>query len=176
MLKIMLIVVALAIVGLLVYASTKPDELRVERSLSIRAPAATIFPLVNELSAWKQWSPYEAKDPNMQHRYEGPASGVGAKMAWVGNNQVGEGSLQISESQPDRKVVMQLEFLKPMKTRNVAIFDFASSGDTTTVSWAMEGKANFVSKLMSVFFDMDEMIGGDFEQGLRNLQKLTEPG
>jgi uncharacterized protein YndB with AHSA1/START domain len=174
MLKIILIVVVLAIAGLLAYATTRPDEFRVQRSLSIRAPAATIFPLVNDLTAWKQWSPYEPKDPNMQHRYEGPASGVGAKMAWAGNNQVGEGSMQIRESEPDRKIVRQLEFEKPMKTQNVAIFDFVSSGETTTVTWAMEGKANFVSKLMSVFFDMDQMIGGDFAQGLQNLKQITE--
>ena len=174
MLKIILIVVVLAIAGLLAYASTRPDEFRVERSLSIHAPAEKIFPLVNDLTAWKQWSPYEPKDPNMQHRFEGPASGVGARMAWAGNNQVGEGSMSISESQPDRKIVMQLEFLKPMKTQNAAIFDFTSSGDATTVTWAMEGKANFVSKLMGVFFDMDQMIGGDFAQGLQNLKKISE--
>ena len=175
MLKIMLIVVVLAIVGLLAYASTKPDEFRVQRSLSIHAPADKLFALVNDLTAWKQWSPYEAKDPDMQHRFEGPAGGVGAKMAWAGNSQVGEGSMLISESQPDRKIVMQLEFLKPMQAQHVATFDFASSGDTTTVTWAMEGKANFVSKLMSVLFDMDQMIGGDFAQGLQNLKKITEP-
>lgn len=174
MLKLILIVVVFAIAGLLTYAATRPDEFRVERSLAIHAPADRLFALVNDMSAWKQWSPYEAKDPNMQHRYEGPASGVGAKMAWSGNNQVGEGSMLISESQPDRKLVMQLEFKKPMQAQHVAIFDFTGSGDTTTVTWAMEGKASFVSKLMSVFFDMDEMIGGDFEQGLLNLKKLTE--
>jgi len=32
----------------------------------------------------------------------------------------------------------------------------------------------FVSKLMQVFVDMDQMIGKDFDEGLANLKVLTE--
>lgn len=174
MFKIVLIVIVIAIVGLLAYAATRPDQFRVERSLSIRAPAERLFALVNEPAAWKRWSPYEAKDPNAKQTYEGPAAGVGARMSWSGNNQVGVGSMLITDSQPDRKIVMQLDFQKPMQARHSGSFDFVPSGDTTTVTWMMEGKTNFVSKLMGVFFDMDQMVGGDFAQGLQNLKKITE--
>ena len=37
----------------------------------------------------------------------------------------------------------------------------------------MDGKNNFMSKLMSVFMDMDKMIGSDFEQGLANLGRVA---
>lgn len=38
----------------------------------------------------------------------------------------------------------------------------------------MYGPANFVSRLMGVFFNMDRMIGTDFEAGLANLKSITE--
>jgi hypothetical protein len=38
----------------------------------------------------------------------------------------------------------------------------------------MNGPANFISKLMGVFIDMDKMVGRDFEDGLQNLRQLAE--
>ena len=39
---------------------------------------------------------------------------------------------------------------------------------------AMYGPAPFMSKVMQVFMNMDNMIGNDFEIGLANLKSLTE--
>jgi hypothetical protein len=39
-------------------------------------------------------------------------------------------------------------------------------GDATHVTWLMYGAANFVSKLIQVFMNLDKMIGKDFEVGL----------
>ena len=47
-------------------------------------------------------------------------------------------------------------------------------GDGTDVTWAMYGPAPFISKIMQVFFNMDTMIGKDFEDGLANLKTLAE--
>ena len=38
----------------------------------------------------------------------------------------------------------------------------------------MHGPANYLSKLMGVLFDMDQMIGKDFEAGLATLKTLAE--
>jgi hypothetical protein len=46
--------------------------------------------------------------------------------------------------------------------------------DATNVTWAMYGPAPFMSKVMQVFMNMDNMIGKDFEIGLANLKSLTE--
>ena len=40
--------------------------------------------------------------------------------------------------------------------------------------WVMHGPANFMSKLIQVFMNLDNMIGKDFETGLANLKTLTE--
>jgi len=38
----------------------------------------------------------------------------------------------------------------------------------------MTGPMPFVSKLFTVFIDMDEMVGSDFADGLANLKTLAE--
>ncbi len=177
MLKIALIiiaVIALGIVGLLAYASTKPDISRVARSVQIQAPADRVFPLINNLPAWQTWSPYEKKDPDMQRSFTGPAAGVGAKYAWAGDRNIGEGRMEIVESTAPSKVAIRLEFLKPFQHTAMADFTLQPTGGGTTVTWAMTGPANLMSKVMSIFFDFDTMIGRDFVAGLADLKALAE--
>ena len=47
-------------------------------------------------------------------------------------------------------------------------------GQETVVTWAMTGRSNFVSKLMSMCFDTDKMVGGEFDRGLDDLKKIAE--
>jgi len=42
------------------------------------------------------------------------------------------------------------------------------------VTWTMTGPSLFVTKVMGVFFNMDKMIGKDFEQGLAQLKAVAE--
>jgi hypothetical protein len=38
----------------------------------------------------------------------------------------------------------------------------------------MDGPSPYIAKLMGVFFNMDRMIGKDFETGLGNLKTVAE--
>ena len=89
------VILAIAIAAILVIAATKPNTLRVQRALSIKAPADRIFPLVNDFHKWKTWSPYENKDPAMKRTYGGADSGKGAVYAWDGDKNVGSGRMEI---------------------------------------------------------------------------------
>ncbi|MDE2600483.1 MAG: SRPBCC family protein [Rhodocyclaceae bacterium] len=162
------------IVGLLIAAAMKPDEFRVKRSIRIQAPPERVFPLLNDLHAFTAWSPYEKLDPAMQRTYSGAASGKGAVYAWSGNDKVGVGRMEIVNVTPPESVLIQLDFKEPFEAHNTAAFTLKPEGDGTTVTWAMLGPAPFVSKLMSLFFSMDAMIGKDFEAGLANLKRIAE--
>lgn len=163
-----------AIVLLLVYASTRPDEFRVERRLRIDAPADKLWPLIGELRAFNRWNPYERKDPLIKGSHSGPATGVGSRYAWE-SDKVGVGSLEIMGQQPGQAVQMRLDFIKPFEAHNQAEFRLVPQADgSTEVIWAMHGPNNFIGKVMGVFINMDQMVGRDFEQGLSNLQQLTK--
>ena len=174
MIKKIAIVIAVLLAALLLFATTKPDSFRVERATSIKAPPEKIFSLINDLHNWTAWSPYEKKDPAMKRIHSGAVMGKGAAYGWEGNNDVGKGSMEIVNSSSPSKVTIKLDFVKPFETHNIVEFTLAPKGDSTNVTWAMQGPAPFISKVMQVFIDMDDMVGKDFEAGLVNLKAAAE--
>ena len=176
MLKFAAIAILVPVAGILVYAGTRPDRFRVERSLAIHAPASTIFPFVNDLHRHLEWSPWEQKDPAMKRAHSGAAAGEGAVYEWDGNKNIGRGRMEIVESLEPRRVRMKLDFLAPFEAHNTAEFLLEPDGDATRVTWAMDGPQTYMGKVIGLFMNMDRMIGGEFENGLASLRTLSEAG
>jgi len=162
-----------ALGALLIFAATRPDTFRVERSASINAPAERLYPLINDLRQFNTWNPFEKGDPAAKGEYRGPAAGPGAAYDFHGGKS-GKGSISIVESAPPSKVTMKLDMLEPMEGHNIVEFTIAARGAMTDVTWAMHGPSPFISKLIGVFLSMDKMIGGQFEAGLANLKARAE--
>jgi uncharacterized protein YndB with AHSA1/START domain len=173
-LGIIAVVLAVAVAGIAAYATTKPDSFHVERTRDIKAPPDRIFAMITDLRGWNAWSPYEKRDPQMQRSFSGAESGKGAVYEWDGNKNVGKGRMEITDATPASTVVIKLDFIRPIEGHNVARFTLTPQGDATRVTWAMDGPAPFVSKVMQVFVDFDDMIGKDFDDGLNNLKALAE--
>src|SRR5687768_2365707 len=112
-LKIAAVIVVLAIAGVLGFAALQPDSFSVRRAASIKAPPEKIFPLINDFSRWGAWSPYEKKDPAMKRSFSGPAAGKGAVYAWEGNQDVGQGRMEIADAAAPSRVSLKLDFVKP---------------------------------------------------------------
>ena len=167
-------IVIILVAAILILALTKPDSFSVQRTIAIKAPPEKILPLIEDFHSWASWSPWENVDPNMKKTYSGAAVGTGAVYEWEGNMAVGKGRMEITEVIPGSAVTIKLDFEKPMEGHNIAKFSLAASGDTTTVTWAMHGPANFVSKMMQVFVSMDKMVGTQFGKGLANLKAVAE--
>lgn len=167
-------VIVVVVAGILIYAATRPDTFRVQRSATIKAPPDKIYALINDLRLWNGWSPYEKKDPDMKRTFSGAPSGKGAIYEWDGNNNVGKGRMEITNTAPASKVVIKLDFIKPFEGHNTAEFTLEPKGDSTVVTWAMYGSASFMMKVMGIFMNMDNMIGNDFAVGLANLKTVAE--
>jgi hypothetical protein len=105
----------------------------------------------------------------MQRTYSGAAFGVGAVYAWTGSGKAGAGRMEIRQATPER-VLIQLDFTKPFAAHNMAEFTLQGQGQATLVTWAMYGPSPFISRLMGLVFNMDKLIGRDFEKGLAQLQ------
>ena len=174
MIKTIAIVLALLIAALLIFAATKPDSFRVERSTTIKAPPEKIFPFINDFHQWPAWSPWEKIDPNSKRTFGGTPAGVGAVYEWNGNKEVGQGRMEIIESLPSSKMVMKIDFIQPFEGHNVVEFILSKEGDSTKVTQAMYGPSPFISKVMSLFFSADKMVGTKYEEGLANLKSIAE--
>jgi uncharacterized protein YndB with AHSA1/START domain len=169
-----LIGLAVVIIILVVVIATRPPGFKVERSATINAPPATVFGQVNDFHKWEAWSPWEKMDPAMKKTIEGPPSGTGAKYHWVGNDKVGEGQMEITDSKPAELVKIKLDFIKPMASTSDTLFTFTPEGSGTKVTWTMSGKNNFMAKAFSLVMNMDKMVGGDFEKGLAQMKAVSE--
>jgi uncharacterized protein YndB with AHSA1/START domain len=174
MLKFIGIAVVVLVAAVLLFAASRPDSFRIERSATLKAPPEKVFAQVSNFKAWIAWSPWEKVDPALKRTYSGAEAGKGAAYAWEGNKDVGSGRMEITDAVPASKVTIKLDFLKPFEAHNTAEFTFVQQGDATTVTWAMFGPSPYLSKLMSLVFSMDRMVGGMFEQGLANLKSITE--
>ncbi|MGB6277398.1 MAG: SRPBCC family protein, partial [Rhodococcus sp. (in: high G+C Gram-positive bacteria)] len=148
----------------------------VERSAVVRADAASVHALIDDFHQWVKWSPYEGVDPDLKRTYTGPDAGVGASYAWSGNRKAGAGTMTITESIPQRRIVLDLAFTKPFENRNVTTFLLEPVADGTRVTWRMSGKQNKLFALIGKVFSMDKLVGPDFEKGLRQLATVAEKG
>jgi hypothetical protein len=172
-LKVVLIALAVAVAAVLGLAATKPDSFSVQRSASMKAPPEKIAAVLSDFRAWEAWSPWEKVDPKMKRSFSGEPRGKGAKYAWAGNSEVGEGSMTITEAQATR-VALDLDFVKPFEGHNKVVFTLAPKGEATEVTWNMTGPSPYITKVIQVFCDMDGMIGQQFESGLASLKAITE--
>ncbi len=138
----------------------------VERSRTIEAPVGQVYPLVADLTQWTRWSPWEDLDPDLHRAYSGADSGVGAVYAWSGNRKAGAGRMEIIQAQPDELVKIDLRFEKPFKSHSTTTFTFVPEGERTRVTWRMNGSRPALIRVTQKFFDMDKLMGKDFERGL----------
>jgi len=171
--------IGLALLAMLVFCfagfvALQPNEFKVTRSATMAAPPAVVFAQVNDFHAWQDWSPWAKLDPNATATFEGPDAGPGAKFLWAGNDEVGEGSMTITESKPAERILIKLAFTKPYQDASDVEFTFKPDGDQTNVSWTMSGQHTFMSKAMCLFMNMDKMVGEKFEEGLASIKAKVE--
>jgi hypothetical protein len=173
-LKRLLIGLVLVAAAFATAVALQPADYRLTRQTVIAAPAAAIFPHVNDLRQWDDWSPWAKLDPNARVSFEGPPAGVGAMFHWAGNDKVGVGTMMITESKPNDRIATRTDFMKPFEGTSNSDFIFSEAGGQTTVIWTMSGTNDFIGKALCLFMPMEKMLGPDFERGLMQLKRVSE--
>ncbi len=110
----------------------------------------------------------------MKRTFGAATSGKGAVYAWEGNKDVGQGRMEIAESVAPSRITLKLDFVKPFEAHNRVEFTLEPAGKATNITWAMQGDTPYFAKIIHVFFDMDKMVGKDFEAGLASLKAIAE--
>ena len=167
--------VVLLVLLLGVVAFALPQQISVARSLDINAPESDVFPYVNSLKRFNEWSPWVARDPEAKYVFAGPDEGKGARMEWSSTHpDVGSGVQEIIESETNSFVRVSLDF-GDMGNGN-ASFQLKPSGAGTRVVWVFDTDVgnNPLQRWMGLMFD--RWIGKDYEEGLARLKKVVEAG
>jgi len=166
-LKIFGVLVALFIVvGLLL-----DNKIEVSREIVIDASREQIFPLVNDLNAWPQWSPWKQLDPSIKTYIGDISKGVGASQSW--NGEGGNGSLIFTDSSLEKGIVYDLMFDGDPGVY-ISRMQFQPEGTQTRVRWVMSGEMQPI--IIGNYFAllMDTLVGDSFMLGLNNLKSVTE--
>jgi hypothetical protein len=174
MIRFLLIVVVVIVVGILVVlglAATKPARYTVQRSITVNAAPEKAFALINDLHRWPEWN--EKGNTDVTRGYRGTPAGKGAVAEWDGKGNSGTVRLEILESSPTL-IRVQADWVKPFKARNMNIFILEPQGNSTRVTWALDGENVFALKVMTVFASTDRLMGSHFESGLSALKDIAE--
>jgi effector-binding domain-containing protein len=161
------LVVVLAIVGVLL-----PRVAHIERSIHIERPASLVFATLDTFQGVRRWSPWIEYDPELKMVIEGPREGVGAKMSWSGNKQVGTGSQLITESLPGRLVRFDLDF-GGMGTGKAAFVLTPEQGGTK-LTWTLDADMGAAPPGRYLGLMMDRWVGPDYEKGLQRIKAVVE--
>jgi len=148
-----------------------PSKAHVERQITIDAPAASVFALVNDFDRINEWSPWLKTDPNALYRISGPSRGVGATLTWDGHI-VGSGSQVITESVPYSRVVSELNL--GGEDRALATIELVGTDRGTRVTWMFD--KDYGANIFGRYFGLllDGIVGADYEAGLANLKAMAE--
>ncbi len=171
--KRILIGLALIVGALVVISLFLPSTAQVSRSISIAATPEQVFPYVNDLKRFNQWSPWAARDPEMVQTYTGAEEGVGQTLSWESDDpNVGNGSQTITESVLNSHVAAELDFGDMGIAQSAWDLEPVSAGTEVTWSFESELGANPVMRYMGLMFD--KLIGTEYETGLASLKELVE--
>lgn len=157
---VVVVVLLCAVIGFFV-----PSEVIVERSGNVNATVDELQQEVTNFEKFVTWSPWSSIDPNVTQEFKGKQGEVGAEFHWAGNEEVGTGH-QTVKSITDERVELDLVFTAPWESTSLVYYDFVPNGESTEVTWGYKGEMPW---LMTLFTDMDGMLGGQYEKGLKTL-------
>jgi hypothetical protein len=149
-----------------------PSHVTVSRSVIINAPESVIFPYVNTLRTFGDWSPWGARDPQLALTYGGPASGPGAQVAWKSSKpSIGTGSMEITKSEPPHHVGLNANF---NGLEGVSSFDVGPAGSGSKVTWSFVYESGSSPMKRWKALMLDRFIGAEYQTGLDRLKEKVE--
>ncbi len=158
----------------LIVAAVLPSKVHVERSIVINKPADQVYPYMADFNLFVKWSPWSALDPNQKTEISNPATGVGAKYSWAGNDEVGVGSLVVIKEEVNKSLEQTLTFTAPWQAVSTVKYTLEPAEGGTKVVWSYDGDASPfpIGRYMGTM--MDGMMGPEYEKGLKSLKSMAE--
>lgn len=173
--KKILLVIGILILLVLVSALFIKKDYAVEREILINKPASEVYDYVRILRNQNAFSTFAKKDPDMKSVYTGTDGETGSVFAWEGNNEVGSGEQKITKLTKDQRIDIEMHFIDPFESYAPAYFTFETvTANQTKIKWGMSGKMAYPLNFMRLFFDMEEMIGKEYQLSLQNLKSILE--
>jgi hypothetical protein len=176
MIRIFEVLVALLIVFVLavVIGVMLPSQGHTEREVEVSSPVRQVYDSLNTFRRYPQWSWLRAQDPSVKMSFQGPEAGKDAKVSWSSAlPKIGDGSLQITSTTPDSKVVMAVDnnWTGTDKTYTVELRP-AANGKTLkiNVAYDVDYGWNLLSRYAGLYINGDP--ASSIQVSLNNLSAM----
>lgn len=149
-----------------------PAHVTVTRSQSISAPESVVFPYLNDLRQFSEWSPWHMRDPQLKVTYAGPQEGKGARVTWTSDKpSVGTGGLEIVESEPNRHIDLAINI---NGLEGTGAYKIVPDGSGSKVTWNFiyESGSSPLKRWKALM--LDGFVGADYSAGLERLKQKVE--
>lgn len=153
-----------------------PVEQKIEKSVTINAPVAEVYKNISSLNKFNSWSVWSQGDSSLRNTYSEKDGMTGAKATWTGDPAIsGKGEMEIISLKENKEAVFAIRFMEPKKIDARSTITLEEKNGQTVVTWRFTVPTPRPWNISNLFYKMEKQMGGDFEQGLTNLKKLTEP-
>ncbi len=120
---------ALLCMAFLVVGAFLPSRVQVTRTISVHAPATSVYPYLSDLGKWDEWTPWG----DVESRIEGPAEGVGSRRVWD-DPAVGAGSLTLVQARAPIGVEYVVD-VEDGAIRFEGTISVSSGDSASTITW-----------------------------------------
>ncbi|MBL7724472.1 MAG: SRPBCC family protein [Chitinophagaceae bacterium] len=152
-----------------------PVSQKIEKTITIDAPATMVYEHLARLENFNKWSVWNQQDSTVKHTLSGADGTVGAVSNWTGSPEIsGDGKMEITLLEPGKKVGHHITFIKPQKRKADAFFTLNEINGVTSVTWNFELATPRPWNIFNLFYSMDKQMGSDFENGLKALKATIE--
>lgn len=149
-----------------------PAHVTVARTVVINAPESAVFPYVNNLHRFGDWSPWKLRDPQLAITYGGPEEGKGAQIQWTSQKSaIGTGNMEISDSNLNRSVELAANF---NNLEGTSTFEIAPSGSGSKITWSFGYDTGSSPLKRWKALMLDGFIGSEYRAGLDKLKEKVE--
>ena len=149
-----------------------PRRVEVSATTVIHAPRDTVYDQLQQFKNWESWGPWFARDRFIEKTYDGPPSGLNARMAWKSKTE-GEGQIKIVAAQTAAALRMAVDFGESGDAN--CAFDLKDvPGGGTEVTWTF--MTDFGQNMARRYFGLllRSAVTRDLNEGLSNLKQLLE--
>jgi hypothetical protein len=171
-----LIIIAAIISLLLLVALFTKKQYAVERNIIINKPVGDVFNYIRHLKNQDYYSKWVMTDPGMQRKFTGADGAKGFIYGWDSKNkQAGAGEQEIMQITENKRLDIEVRFLRPFKAVGNTPFTTESiDTNKTKVTWGMNSTMKYPMNIMLVVMNMEKMLGKDITTSLNNLKVILE--
>jgi hypothetical protein len=150
-----------------------PPTFKVTRTLRISNSAAGIYPYLNTIERWPEWTILnKSKDATLLYSFSGPERGIGGVVTFDGE-KLGNGKITITDSERDHSLNFEVKLNEEQVIiHGVILLDPRSSG--TDVSITLEGDVGFHLVNRYVILMTNQVYGTVLDETLQNLRRISE--